>query len=968
MRTFSGKGRCTKMQHPVGSLVRCREREWVVLPSKDEALLMLRPLGGSESEETGIYLPLHLEEIDRATFALPNPRTAGDHTAGGLLRDAARLGFRSGAGPFRSLGRISVRPRPYQLVPLLMALRQEYARLLIADDVGIGKTVEAGLIARELLDRGEATGLCVVCPPHLCDQWQKELAEKFHIPAVIIRSSTIGQLDRLLPGQHISVFEHFRHQIVSVDFVKADRWRPAFLQHCPDLVIVDEAHTCARPGGRSTAQQLRHQLIAELAKTGERHLLLLTATPHSGVESSFLSLLGLINQRFASLDLTALTDREREALARHFLQRRRADIRNWLDEETPFPKRVPTEIEYSLSPAYRQLFDDVFAFAREQVRSAETLSGFRQRVRYWAALALLRSVMSSPASAQAALLRRATGTKDEAEDAEAELSGATEVVYDPLGEADSDDVTPAHLVQAGDAVMPAVDKTRLREFARRADALKGDEDHKLAALTDQVTQLLEEGYHPIVYCRYIATADYVAQELGRRLRSRWPNLHVISVTGEQAEDEREARVRELAESSKRIMVATDCLSEGVNLQHAFDAVLHYDLPWNPNRLEQREGRVDRYGQKTKVVKAILLYGRDNEIDLAVLDVLLRKARLIHDTLGITVPLPINSEDVMTAVVRSLFKRAEARPEKPAFKQLTLADLEEDNVHSVETLHKRWDRAVDDEKLSRTRFAHHAIKPDEVASELRETDAVLGDPQAVENFLRSALERLGAPLERTATAWRLNPVRLPAAIRERLGASKTLLICLDSTVDEQAVYVGRQHPLTAAVAEYLLDQALDNGQMAPHASRCGVTRTDMVQGRTTLMLLRVRFLLERRGIAPVLAEEAVVCGYRGTPENCEWLTEQESLALLAEAKPRENLSPQQREQILAPALGWLDSLRPAIDQVAADRARRLHEAHQRVRRVLVGRSDRVSQLTVRPQTPVDVLGLYVLMPLPKGVRS
>lgn len=955
------------MQHPVGSLVRCREREWVVLPTPDEQLLRLRPLGGSESEVTGIYLPLKLEPVDEATFSLPNPRTAGDHTAGRLLRDAARLSFRSGAGPFRSLGRISVRPRPYQIVPLLMALRQDYARLLIADDVGIGKTVEAGLIARELLDRGEATGLCVVCPPHLCDQWQKELAEKFHIEALIIRSSTIGQLERLLPGQHVSVFEHFRFQIVSMDFAKADRWRPAFLQHCPDLVIVDEAHTCARPGGKSTAQQLRHQLAAELAKNSERHLLLLTATPHSGVEASFLSLLGLLNERFATLDLAALTERQREAMARHFLQRRRADIRHWLDEETPFPKRVPEEVYYALTPAYRRLYEDVFAFAREQVKSAETLSGFKQRVRYWAALALLRSVMSSPASAQAALLERAKGKQGEPAGPEDELSGATEAVYDPVGEADPDDVTPTHLVQTGEAALAAADRARMREFARRAEGLRGEEDNKTASLAEQVAQLLAAGHRPIVYCRYIATSNYVAKELDRRLKARWPDLHVLSVTGELAEDEREARVKALAESPRRVLVATDCLSEGVNLQHAFDAVIHYDLPWNPNRLEQREGRVDRYGQQAKVVKAILLYGRDNEIDLAVLDVLLRKARIIHDTLGITVPLPMNSEDVMTAVVKSLFKRAEARTLKQPYKQMTLADLEQGEVPSVENLHKRWERAADDEKVSRTRFAQHAVKPDEVANELKETDEVLGDPQAVEHFMRSALERLGSPLERSGAAWRLNPLGLPRAIRERLGAVRPLAVSFHTPVPDQAVFVGRNHPLTAAVAEYLLDQVLDGGEINPHAARCGVTRTDSVQGRTTLMLLRIRFLLERRGVAPILAEEAVFCGYRGTPDQMEWLSEREALTLLSEAKPRENVTSLQREQILAPALAWLDRLNPAIEQVAAEQAQRLHEAHQRVRKVLVGRADKVSQLTVRPQLPVDILGLYVLMPVPKGVR-
>src|SRR5439155_4138330 len=118
-----------------------------------------------------------------ATLALPAPPQAGDRTAGALLRDAVRLGLRTGAGPFRSLGRIAVEPRAYQLVPLLMALKLSPIRLLIADDVGVGKTIEALLIAREMLDRGEVRRLCVLCPPHLCEQWQAEMDQKFHLDA-----------------------------------------------------------------------------------------------------------------------------------------------------------------------------------------------------------------------------------------------------------------------------------------------------------------------------------------------------------------------------------------------------------------------------------------------------------------------------------------------------------------------------------------------------------------------------------------------------------------------------------------------------------------------------------------------------------------------------------------------------------------------------------------------------------------
>ena len=156
------------MSFAVGSLVRARGREWAVLPESDEQLVVLRPLGGTEDEVTGIYLPL--ESVEPARFALPDPAQVGDHRSCRLLRDAVRLSSRSCAGPFRSLARIAVEPRPYQLVPLLMALKLDPVRLLIADDVGIGKTIEACLIARELLDRGEIERIAVLCSPQLAPQ------------------------------------------------------------------------------------------------------------------------------------------------------------------------------------------------------------------------------------------------------------------------------------------------------------------------------------------------------------------------------------------------------------------------------------------------------------------------------------------------------------------------------------------------------------------------------------------------------------------------------------------------------------------------------------------------------------------------------------------------------------------------------------------------------------------------------
>jgi hypothetical protein len=154
-----------------GSLIRARGREWIVLTGSDADTLRVRPVSGSEEDQTLIHLALEAEPVAEATFPDPDVRQKAGHDAALLLRDALLLSLRRGAGPFRGFGQIAVEPRAYQLVPLLMALKLDPVRLLIADDVGIGKTIEAALIARELLDRGDISRTTVLCPPHLVDQW-----------------------------------------------------------------------------------------------------------------------------------------------------------------------------------------------------------------------------------------------------------------------------------------------------------------------------------------------------------------------------------------------------------------------------------------------------------------------------------------------------------------------------------------------------------------------------------------------------------------------------------------------------------------------------------------------------------------------------------------------------------------------------------------------------------------------------
>ncbi|MDD5321365.1 MAG: SNF2-related protein [Methylococcales bacterium] len=614
-----------------GKLVSLRGRDWIVLPSDDKDLLVVKPLGGSDDEMTGIYLPLAIasDQPADANFPPPSPGDLGDIATARLLYESARLAFRNGAGPFRCLAKLSFRPRSYQMVPLIMALRQEAVRLLIADDVGVGKTIESLLIVKELLERRKIKRFAVVCLPHLCEQWQAEIRSKLDLEAVIIRSNTQARLDRQIQGD-TSVYDYYPYQVISIDFIKSDTRRDVFIEQCPELIIVDEAHTCARPAGASTSQQQRYSLLKRIADKPNQQLILLTATPHSGKPEEFHALLGLIKDEFEILDLPESSQTQRRELARYFVQRKRADVQKWLSEDTPFPEREAFEWSYELGKAYARFFDDILDFTRKLVAHDPGRTE-RKRVQYWTALALLRGVMSSPAAGIEMLNTRLSNLPTAID--EDEIIGINPVQDSEFGfEGDN---TPTQVIERND--WSSHQRQQLRLFADQLEQLSNiKNDQKLGSAGLILEDWLNSGFNPVVFCRYIATANYVGNQLVSILKKKFPKLDLQVITSESPDELRKQRIEGMAKSPLRILIVTDCLSEGINLQEHFTGVLHYDLPWNPNRLEQREGRVDRFGQMAPIVKACLLYGANNPIDGIVLDVILRKIREIKRSTGINV--------------------------------------------------------------------------------------------------------------------------------------------------------------------------------------------------------------------------------------------------------------------------------------------------------------------------------------------
>lgn len=911
-----------------GDLVLARGREWVALPAPRPGILALRPLSGNENDIVILNPELEITSVAAARFDLPDDARPTVQAKAALLADALRLTLHRGAGPFRSAAQLSFEPRTYQLVPLLMALRLQVPRLLIADDVGIGKTIEAGLILRELMDRGEVDAFSVLCPPHLVDQWIIELKDRFGIDAVPVTSGTAARLERNLPLAQ-TLFDAYPFTVVSLDYIKAEKRREGFARACPDFVIVDEAHACV---GTHKGKQQRFDLLQGLTKDPERRIVMLTATPHSGDEEAFARLLSLIDQEFASVDFD--NARYRERLARHLVQRRRVDLieGDW-DEDRSFPKHETKEFPYRLSADHLAFQESAIDYCLEVVSKAGDQKK-DQRLAFWGTLALMRCVGSSPAAALSALRNRAS---NEAERLEPQI-------YDEDGEdEDAVDVEP-NTIFANDPALHAL--------LDQASNLSAAKDPKLDALVSALKPLIKTGANPVVFCRYLATAEYVKQGL----RKAFPKLNIEAVTGELTPDERRDRVAEMSvedgeKDVQRILVATDCLSEGINLQQLFDTVVHYDLSWNPTRHQQREGRVDRFGQPAELVRSIMMFSPDSAIDGAVLDVILRKAEEIRKATGVTVPLPDERGPVTDALMAAMMLR------RGGHKQLTFDLRLDDGRHAMDA---RWRDASENEKKSRARFAQNAMKPAEVAPEWNKVKDLLGSPDDARQFVERAMSRFGVPLEKKRSLYIAHVHALQESLREKLGQRglrKSVRLATTEPAPSGTTLLTRTHPLTASLAESLIEASLDQESLPDLGiGRVGAWPTPAVSAMTRHVLLRIRYKLtiHSRKERLLLAEEAALVAIQGNSIVATGDAAREMLNTPATA----DLAQIARDRLVNNAKSDLPAL---IDGPLASfvkkRAEDLVEDHARLR-AAAGSASRVS---VEAVLPPDVIGMFVLMP-------
>jgi len=547
--------------------------------------------------------------------------------------DAVRWGAASSAdvralwAPFRS----GVDIKDYQLDPLVRAIQMPRVNLLIADDVGFGKTIETGLVLQEMLIRHRARRVLIICPSALQIHWRDQMREKFGLEFRIVDADLLKQLRRER-GLHVNPWSHFPRLITSIDFIKRDRPMRLLREILPaegesvyprriDMLIVDEAHNVAPSGrGHYAIDSLRTQAIRALAPHCE-HRLFLTATPHNGYQESFTALLELIdNQRFARG--VAPDEAQKRAI---MVRRMKNELTDWAGQPL-FPARQLRTLEVAYSEEERQAHRWLQEYTRLRRRrlgaenspsllgeGAEIDANRAEQAAADFVLKLLKKrLFSSPAAFAATLEqhRRTLQTGRSAPAAPAPTPGILRQLISRVEEeyAEDDALEEATLdaVESASRLWPTLspeEDALLARLSTWATAAMQRPDSKARALIEWVTNTVQpqgswNDERVIIFTEYRATQNWLHTLLAAAGLAGQDRL--LLLYGGMAAEERErikaAFLADPKESAVRILLATDAASEGIDLQRHCHQLVHVEIPWNPNRLEQRNGRIDRYGQ------------------------------------------------------------------------------------------------------------------------------------------------------------------------------------------------------------------------------------------------------------------------------------------------------------------------------------------------------------------------------------
>jgi superfamily II DNA or RNA helicase len=745
-------------------------------------------------------------------------RAYGFDADGGLLRlasEAYRIRLAYLFDPYLAVSASQIEALPHQITAVYgEMLTRQPLRFLLADDPGAGKTIMAGLLIKELLIRGDLERCLIVAPGALVEQWQEELIDKFGLAFELL---TRDQIEASITG---NPFLERSRLIVRLDMAARSDELRAKLEAAPDwdLIVCDEAHRMAASYFGGEVKETQRYKLGKLLGTRTRNLLLMSATPHNGKEADFQLFMGL-------LDADRFEGRFREGVHKadvsDMMRRLTKEELFRFDGTKLFPERRAYTASYALSPAETDLYQSVTSYVREEMNRADRTGDDKRRMNVGFALQILqRRLASSPAAIHRSLERRRKRLEERLREEKLMRQGKTGPLtqgsviptFDPD---DVDDVPGAEAEAAEDQILDqATAAQTLVELEAEIAILKDLEVRalrlKLSGQDAKWRELESILDHPImhdpvtgsrrkilIFTEPRDTLDYLNQKIGSRLGDP---ASIVVVHGGLAREARRAAIAAFnSDPVVRVMIANDAAGEGVNLQRGAHLMVNYDLPWNPNRLEQRFGRIHRIGQ-TEVCHLWNLCAA-NTREGEVYRRLLEKLEEAREALGGKV-YDVLGELFEGHALRDLLVEAIRYGDRPEKKAELLKKV--DGAVDVDAIEK----LVAERKLTSEGMDPHTVS--EIREQMERAQARRLQPHFISAFFREAFTMLGGRIAEREKG-RFEILRVPSILKERdrlIGRSDPVLDRYARITFEKSLIAGQPQAELVAPGHPILDAEVD----------------------------------------------------------------------------------------------------------------------------------------------------------------
>ncbi len=686
----------------------------------------------------------------------------GDGAAFQLAAEAKRIDLAFLFDPMMAVHTSNVDPLPHQITAVYESLLpRQPLRFILADDPGAGKTIMAGLYIRELIMRGDARHILIVAPGSLVEQWRDELFEKFGLDFHVFSK------DLELASPSGNPFEDVDHLIVRLDQLsRAEEMHEKLCAVPWDLVVFDEAHKLSAHFSGQEVKRTKRFDLAEKLGAHTRHLLLMTATPHNGKEEDFQLFLSLLDSdRFYGKFRDGVHKVDASDLMRRMVKEELVKFDN-----TPlFPERRAYTVNYTLSDLEKELYEKVTAYVQYEMGQAEKLDGQHRGSVGFALTSLQRRLASSPEAICQSLRRRHARLEDRLRDEKAGLRANTATETLPDVPDDFDEISDGEQEQLEEALVDKATTAKtigqlegevlvLKSLVDRAQkVVSSGRDRKW----DELSRILQDEPHMrdasghqrklIIFTEHRDTLNYLHRKVADRLGNERAIVTIHG--GTQRDDRKKAQALFTSDPEVRVLIATDAAGEGVNLQCA-NLMVNYDLPWNPNRLEQRFGRIHRIRQ-TQVCHLWNLVAKET-----------REGDVYHRLLT---KLSVESDALQGRVFDVL---GEVFEEKSLKDMLIEAIRYGDRPDVQAKLYRQVDTALDVDHLrnilDRNALAQETMSAQRlfaVKEEMDKAEARRLQPFFVRSFFMKAFDTLGGAIHPREPG-RFEITYVPSSIRER----------------------------------------------------------------------------------------------------------------------------------------------------------------------------------------------------------